>query len=118
MQQIFPKTGGTHAAGLFNRDGQIIHFAEDVGRHNALDKAVGKCLLESQTPADYGLMFSGRVSAEILVKCARAGLELIAAVSAPTSMALELAESLNITVIGFLRDKRMTAFTHSRRITN
>jgi FdhD protein len=115
-QRIFPHTGGTHAAGLFQADGEFLSFAEDVTRHSALDKTIGKYRMSGASTAGLGVMLSGRVNIEMLTKCARVGLELIAAVSAPTSSALEAAEKCNITVCGFVRGNRATAFTHPRRI--
>jgi len=98
LQQLFAATGGSHAVGIFNAAGQIFAFAEDIGRHNAFDKAVGKCLLARQSPAGCGAVISGRVSLEIVTKAARAGIEIIAAVSAPSSFAIEAAEKWNITL--------------------
>lgn len=118
-QELFPRTGGTHAALLADLSGQRLAFAEDVGRHNALDKAIGACLLEPrwrQVPADALAMLSGRVSVELIVKCARAGIELAAAVSAPTAAAVETAERCGITLCGFVRPGRLTVFTHRHRV--
>lgn len=115
-QTLFRRTGGTHAAALFDRDGGLVTFAEDIGRHNALDKAIGACLLERRSPAGYGVALSGRVSLEMIGKCARAGVELVAAVSAPTSLAIEAAEGCGITLCAFVRDSRATIYCHRRRI--
>lgn len=115
-QKLFPRTGGTHAAGLVTEEGEMLYFAEDVGRHNALDKAIGMCLLEKRSPAGLGVMLSGRVSLEMSLKCARAGLELIGAVSAPTALALEVARRCNITLCGFVRGERATLFCHPHRV--
>jgi FdhD protein len=117
-QDLFRQTGGAHAAALFDRQGAVVSFAEDIGRHNALDKAVGKCLLESRAPAGHGAALSGRVSLELVAKCARAGIELIAAVSAPTSLALDAAERCNITLCAFVRETRATVYCHPQRILN
>jgi FdhD protein len=118
MQQLFAATGGSHAAGIFNAAGQIFAFAEDIGRHNAFDKAVGKCLLERQSPAGCGAVISGRVSLEIVTKAAKAGIEIIVAVSAPSSFAIEVAEKWNITLCGFVRPERTNVYTHPTRIHN
>lgn len=115
-QVIFSETGGTHAAALFSDAGEIVSFAEDIGRHNALDKAIGACLLEERPTAGLGVALSGRVSFELVAKAARAGLELIAAVSAPTSLAVDAAEKCNITLCGFVRGDRMTVYCHPRRV--
>ncbi len=115
-QRIFSRTGGTHAAAIFSGAGEIIAFSEDIGRHNALDKAIGKCLLEGIPTASCGVVLSGRASFELVAKSARAGLELIAAVSAPSSLAIDAAQRCNITLCGFVRDDRITVYTHSGRI--
>jgi FdhD protein len=115
-QHIFSGTGGTHAAGIFNADGELLAVAEDIGRHNALDKAIGKCLLRNLPLAGCGAMLSGRVSLELVAKALRAGLEIMAAVSAPSSLAIDAAERCNITLCGFVRGERATVYTHPRRI--
>ncbi len=115
-QAIFKQSGGTHAIGIFDNTGRTIAFAEDIGRHNALDKAIGKCLLAGISPAGCGATMSGRISLEMVGKCARAGIEVICAVSAPTSLALDAAQSCNITVIAFARDTRATVFTCPGRV--
>ncbi|MCP4678886.1 MAG: formate dehydrogenase accessory sulfurtransferase FdhD [Deltaproteobacteria bacterium] len=115
-QVVFKECGGTHAIGLFDATGQIISFAEDIGRHNALDKAIGKCILSGKNPEDLGAAMSGRVSLEMVGKCARAGIELISAVSAPTSLALKAADNCDITVLAFVRDTRATIFTRPKRV--
>ena len=115
-QHLFSRTGGTHAAGIFNAAGKLLAVAEDLGRHNALDKAIGKCLLRRQPPTGCGAMLSGRVSLELVAKAVRAGLEIMAAVSAPSSLAIDAAERCNITLCGFVRGERATVYTHPRRI--
>lgn len=115
-QTIFRETGGTHAAAIFTADGEIVAFAEDIGRHNALDKAIGKCLLAERPATGCGVAFSGRASFEIAVKAARAGIELIAAVSAPSSLAVQTAQRCGITLCGFVREDRATVYTHEARI--
>lgn len=115
-QVLFTSCGGTHAAGIFTRDGEVIACAEDTGRHNALDKAIGKCLLAGRPTAGLGVVLSGRVSLEMVGKCARAGIEVIAAISAPTSLAIEVAEHCGITLCAFVRETRATVFTGPHRI--
>ena len=115
-QGLFQACGGTHAAAVFDENGNILTFAEDTGRHNALDKAIGKCLLAGiQTPGR-GAALTSRLSLEMVSKCARAGIELITAVSAPTLMAIDVAQKCNITLCGFVRETRATLFTHPARI--
>ncbi|MHA1540381.1 MAG: formate dehydrogenase accessory sulfurtransferase FdhD [Alphaproteobacteria bacterium] len=117
LQEIFKKTGGTHAASIFDTgQGTVISFAEDLGRHNALDKAIGKMLLKGHMPEGCGVALSGRVSFEMVSKAARAQIELITAVSAPTSLAVQAAERWNITLCGFVRGDKATIYTHKERI--
>jgi FdhD protein len=118
MQQIFQLTGGSHAAGIFTSSGKIISFAEDLGRHSAFDKAIGKCLIAKQSMKGCGAVLSGRVSLEMVTKAARAGIELIAAVSAASSFAIDAAEKWNITLCGFVRPNRTNVYTHPERIQN
>jgi FdhD protein len=115
-QTLFRRTGATHAAALFRADGKLLASAEDIGRHNALDKAIGKCLLAGVETAGCGATLSGRVSFEIVSKGAQAGLELLAAVSAPTSLALEAARISGITVCAFVRGTRATVYTRAERL--
>lgn len=115
-QGLFEACGGTHAAAVFDADGKIISFAEDSGRHNALDKAIGKCLLDGIEPAGHGVALTSRLSLEMVSRCARAGIELVAAVSAPTSMAIDVADRCNITLCAFVRETRATVFTHPKRV--
>ena len=117
MQHIFLMTGGAHAAGIFDSSGKILAFAEDIGRHNALDKAIGKCLLGGLPMKCCAVVLSGRVSLEMVTKSARAGIGLIAAVSAPTSLAIEAAERWNITLCGFVRSDKLNIYTHPKRVT-
>jgi FdhD protein len=116
-QVLFDSCGGTHAAGIFDGSGTILASAEDAGRHNALDKAIGKCLLAGTPTAGLGVVLSGRTSFEMVGKCAKAGIELISAVSAPTTLAIDVAERCNITLCAFVRETRATVFSHSRRVT-
>jgi FdhD protein len=115
-QRLFAETGGTHAAGIFSAAGELLALAEDMGRHNALDKAIGRCLLARRPLPGSWAMLSGRVSLELVSKAARAGLELLAAVSAPSSLAVQAAEQWNLTVCGFVRGDRATVYTHERRV--
>jgi len=116
-QTLFQHTGGSHAAALFDRGGEMVAMAEDVGRHNALDKAIGKCLLGKIPTAGGTAVLSGRLSLEMVAKAAKAGLEIVAGVSAATSLAVSAADRLNITLCGFARENRITIFSHPERIT-
>lgn len=115
-QKLFEACGGTHAAGIFDPEGKLVASAEDTGRHNALDKTIGKCLLSGVPTAGRGVALTSRLSLEMVAKCARAGIELITAVSAPTSMAIELGRRCNITLCAFVRETRATVFTHPARV--
>jgi FdhD protein len=116
-QRIFEQTGGLHAAGVFDRSGQGVTVREDVGRHNALDKLVGRALLREELPmSDLILMLSGRVSFELVQKAAVAGLPVVCAVSAPSSLAVETAEALGIAVVGFVRGAGFNIYSHPERI--
>lgn len=115
-QELFQMSGATHGAALFDKKGNILSFAEDTGRHNALDKAIGKCLLEKTSTAGRGVVLTSRLSLEMVSRCARAGIEIIAAVSAPTSLAIDVARKCNITLCAFVRETRATVFTHPERI--
>lgn len=116
-QQVFSATGGLHAAGIFTTEGDLLAAREDVGRHNAVDKAVGWALLDGSVPlSDSILVVSGRVSFEIVQKAAVAGIPIVCAVSAPTNLAIETAERFDITLIGFLRGDRFNIYTCPDRI--
>ena len=116
-QRVFDSTGGLHAAGLYESDGTAVTVREDVGRHNAVDKVLGAALLAGRVPAAGAvLMVSGRASFELVQKAAMAGVPTLAAVSAPSSLAAELAEDEGITLIGFLRGDSMNVYTRPDRL--
>lgn len=116
-QDVFTHTGGLHAAGLFTSIGQLCLLREDVGRHNAVDKIIGHGLLHNTLPYSRRiLVVSGRTSYEIIQKALLARIPCIAAISAPSSLAIELAHQAGITLIGFLRDHTMNVYTHPERI--
>ena len=112
---LYKQTGGIHSAALAN-GAEILMFFEDIGRHNAVDKIVGQCLLEKVEMADKVLAVSGRLSSEILLKAAKLKLPVLISRAAPTTLSIELAESLNITMIGFARGRRMNIYSHPWRI--
>jgi FdhD protein len=117
-QETFNRTGGLHAAALFDADGKMIVLREDVGRHNAVDKVIGHCLLHGAFPPDRCiLLVSGRSSFEIMQKALAARVPIIAAVSAPSSLAATFAQESGQTLIGFLRDRRMNAYANPQRIS-
>lgn len=116
-QPVFARTGGLHAAGFFDADGTLRVLREDIGRHNAVDKVVGWGLLHDHLPlADGVLQVSGRVGFEIVQKAAMAGIPIISAVGAPSSLAVAAAERLGVTVCGFVREGRATVYAHPDRI--
>lgn len=117
QQSVFRYTGGLHAAGLFTHSGELLLLREDIGRHNAVDKLVGHGLQEHMFPyRKHILMVSGRTSFEIIQKALLARIPCVAAISAPSSMAVELADKGGITLIGFLRNRSMNVYTHPERV--
>jgi FdhD protein len=118
-QRTFDRTGGLHAAGLFTADGELVVLREDVGRHNAVDKVVGWAVRERRLPlAGHLLLVSGRASFELTQKAWMAGLPLLAAVSAPSTLAVELAEEAGMTLVGFLRGRTMNVYTGGHRLSS
>src|SRR4028119_837412 len=116
-QRVFSTTGGLHAAGLFNIQGQLLWVREDVGRHNALDKLVGAAVLSDELPLNnHIVMVSGRSSFEILQKCLAAGVPVVCAVSAPSSLAVSLAQEFGITLVGFLRGEQFNIYSGKERL--
>jgi FdhD protein len=117
QQRVFAKTGGLHAAGLLGRDGRMLCVREDVGRHNAVDKVVGWALRQRRLPlADAVLVVSGRASYELTQKAVLAGIGMLVAVSAPSSLAVDLAAEAGLTLVGFVRGESMNVYTHPDRI--
>jgi FdhD protein len=115
-QHVFDDTGGLHAAGLFTRDGELVAAREDVGRHNAVDKLVGWALEVKLDPAAHLLFLSGRAGYELVQKAIMLGVPIVASVSAPSSLAIELAERFNVALAGFVRAAKCNVYAHAWRI--
>ena len=119
QQKLFQDTGGTHACGLFDNNGNLLFIGEDIGRHNAMDKLVGKVL---STSADIFLeafiIFSGRLSFELVHKARRAGISILVSIGAPSSLAIDIAVEHGLTIVGFAKNKNMTVYTGRARIKN
>ena len=117
-QGVFERTGGLHAAGLFTAAGELVHLREDIGRHNAVDKVIGRSLMDGALPAtDSILVVSGRAGYEIVQKAISAGIPLLAAVGAPSSLAVALAREFNQTLVGFLRGDRYNVYAGPERLS-
>jgi FdhD protein len=117
-QAVFDETGGLHAAGLFTTDAALVAAAEDVGRHNAVDKVIGRMLMADELPLSSHVLFvSGRTSFEIVQKALFAGIPVVAAVSAPSSLAIDLATETGITLVGFVRGNGFNIYAHRERIS-
>jgi FdhD protein len=115
-QEAYREAGGIHAAGIFTSHGGLVTIREDIGRHNAVDKVLGHCLMQGIPLKDKILVSTGRASYEMVTKAVRLGLPVAASLSSPTSLAVELAEHLNCTLIGYLRGQRMRIYTHAWRL--
>jgi len=116
-QLNFKYTGGIHACAIYNAAGQLSMVREDIGRHNALDKLIGHFVIKNELPLNkYVLLLSGRISFELVQKAAMAGISIVVAVGAPSSLAIEMAHKTGITLIGFLKEQSMNIYTHSQRI--
>ncbi len=114
----FKQSGGTHAAAAFNQNGDLLSAMEDIGRHNAVDKVIGNLLYTQQLNTAKVMTVSGRISYEIVIKVFKAGIPFLAAVSAPSSLAVDYAKELGISLLGFCRDGRATCYSHPYRIIN
>ena len=116
LSKIWKISGGAHMSGLFYPDGTIAYYSEDVGRHNTLDKIIGGAVINGNDLSNLFVATSGRISAAMVTKIARAGIPLIASISAPTAQGLDIAEKTQITIVGFSREPKLNIYTHSKRI--
>jgi len=116
MQNVFDKTGGVHACAFYSSAGELISFAEDVGRHNALDKCMGSAIASGNAGSVFLIMLSSRISFEMIRKSYRTGAVIVAGVSAPTSAAVSIADQSGLTLVGFLRGDRFNIYTHADRV--
>jgi FdhD protein len=116
QQAAYRAAGGIHAAAVFDAHGRTVVVCEDIGRHNAVDKAVGYCLLRRIPLQDKMVVSTGRASYDMVAKGVRLGIPILASISSPTSLAVELAEALNCTLLGYLRGKKLNIYTHRWRI--
>jgi len=116
LAETFRRTGGVHAAAVHKADGSLVAFAEDVGRHNAVDKAIGKCALNKTPFGECFLALSGRLTADIVLKAAKVGIPIIASIAAALDSGIEIAKRANLTLIGFVRGKRMNVYNAPERI--
>jgi len=114
---IYRKTGGVHAASVCRKDGILEHLAEDVGRHNAVDKAVGSCARSSHSFEDRFLISTGRLTGDMILKAARVNIPVVASISAVVTSGIDVAEKTDVTAIGFVRGERMNIYSHSERIS-
>jgi FdhD protein len=118
LQRTFRQSGGSHAAAAFTIDGEILSLHEDIGRHNAVDKVVGDLLLKQKLKEAKCLIVSGRISYEIVSKCFVAGIPFLAAVSAPSSLAVDFSKELGITLMAFCREGDLTVYSHPSKLKN
>jgi len=115
MSELFLQTGGVHSVGLCT-PAEILFHKEDIGRHNAVDKILGECLSQNLVTSDKILLLSGRMATEIVQKAGRAGIQILLSKSAPTSMAIDMANKIGMTLVGFVRGERMNVYSHPKRI--